>query len=72
MGVTYLCSKIHVIYETFMFTETHSNFSGRYCFGLRLFFFFFVTFAGALSLEWLDGSQLIFRQGGGVDWLEPY
>ena len=33
---------------------------GRYCFGCVCFYFFFM-FARALSLEWLDGSQLKFH-----------
>ena len=39
--------------------------SGRYCFALRLFF---LMFAAALSLEWLDGSQPNFhtRWRGGL------
>ena len=45
------------------------NFSGRYCFALCLFFFVFCfMFAGALSLERLDGSQPNFhtRWRGGL------
>ena len=41
-----------------IFLPPVKNFSGRYCFALRLvFFLFFFMFAGTLSLEWLDGSQ---------------
>ena len=49
-----LSPPVHVI-------TARKDFSGRYCFALRLFFFFFscffFMFAVALSLESLDGSQ---------------
>ena len=39
----------------------------------KVFFFFFLMFVGALSLERLDGSQPNFHtRCGVVDWLESY
>ena len=50
-------SKLCLPHSKVQFLLPEKNFSGRYCFALRLFFFFFFMFAGALSLEWIYGSQ---------------
>ena len=45
-------------WSDFILLPPEKNFSGRYCLAVRLFF---LMFAGALSLERLDGSQPNFH-----------
>ena len=58
------------IFHYFLLPGKH--FSGRYCFGLRLFFFPSFLCLWMLYRDGLTDLNQIFAQGGGVEWLEPY